>query len=108
MIELQFKAVVPNSAAGKTVPTFSGQDWKLRGHCTQADPEAWFPDHDGDNPIKDQTRRDEKGKAISAKDICRRCPVRNECLQYALDRKESHGIWGGLTTKERNKLRKQT
>lgn len=90
------------------VPLFVGPRWKLQGLCTQSDPEHWFPDHDGDR-IADQDKRpgDEPGKAISAKAICRRCPVRIECLTWALDNKERHGIWGGLTVKERNRLAKE-
>ena len=88
------------------VPVFAGPRWKLQGLCTQSDPEHWFPDHDGDG-----TKRrsgDEVGKpGMSAKAICRRCPVVAECLQWALEMKEQHGIWGGMTARERNRLAKE-
>lgn len=41
-----------------------------------------------------------------AKRICRPCPVRSACLQYALDHQE-HGIWGGLTVDERAEIGRQ-
>ena len=40
----------------------------------------------------------------AAKDICRRCPVRERCLDEALRRRESYGIWGGCTEQERRDL----
>ncbi|MFC9355225.1 WhiB family transcriptional regulator [Rhodococcus sp. NPDC057014] len=40
----------------------------------------------------------------AAKQLCRGCPVRARCLNYALDAYEPHGIWGGYTEDERRKL----
>lgn len=39
-----------------------------------------------------------------AKEICRRCPVRETCLGYALAAREPYGVWGGLTEDERDAL----
>lgn len=69
------------------------QEWKLQGLCSQADPEAWFPD--------------KGGSCKEAKKICAVCPVRNECLQYALENREVWGVWGGLSEFERKQLRKR-
>jgi WhiB family redox-sensing transcriptional regulator len=53
-------------------------------------------------------RRDEKeGREARAKAICAGCPVRAECLEYALRTRESHGIWGGLNELERRQLLRQ-
>jgi len=61
--------------------------------CAQADPEAWFP---------------EKGEKVSqAKKICQACPIRNQCLEYALETNEVFGIWGGLTYKQRLRLKRR-
>jgi WhiB family redox-sensing transcriptional regulator len=51
-------------------------------------------------------RRDSIGKALDdeAKRICAYCPVRQACLDYALNAGEPHGIWGGLTPGERTEL----
>lgn len=48
-----------------------------------------------------------KKEAHEAKLVCAVCPVVKECLDYANRRKERFGIWGGLTTKERVKLRRK-
>lgn len=56
------------------------------------DPEVWFPTAGA------PTR--------TAKKICRKCPVREECLQYALDNKEAYGVWGGHDVRERKKMQK--
>lgn len=101
---------VPNGVGAPELPRVPGQAWKLRGLCNQSDPEAWYPDHDGDRIVAQVCRPgDEVGKAVSAKAICFACPVRLECLQAALDNREQHGIWGGMTVRERRLLmRKRT
>lgn len=67
--------------------------WSVYATCSQADPEAWFPDKGG-------STRD-------AKKICFECPVRRQCLEYALANDERFGVWGGLSERERRKLRKK-
>lgn len=62
--------------------------------CQGSDPEAWFP----------IAQRD-MGSFRAAKKLCGICPARAACLEYALIANEQHGIWGGLTAKERNRLR---
>lgn len=44
---------------------------------------------------------------VAAKALCRECPVRNACLDYALTKPEPYGIWGGLNERERKRLRRQ-
>ncbi|MEU5662008.1 WhiB family transcriptional regulator [Streptomyces sp. SID7760] len=67
-----------------------GQEtWRARGSCRTGDPEELFV----------------QGSAQSrAKAICTGCLVRTECLAYALDRREEHGVWGGMTERERRAL----
>lgn len=67
--------------------------WQADALCAQTDPEAFFPEKGG-------STRD-------AKQICQSCEVRAQCLEYALERDERFGIWGGLSERERRKLRKQ-
>jgi WhiB family redox-sensing transcriptional regulator len=62
--------------------------------CQEVDGELWFPDIGGRN-----------GDVMLAKKFCEECPVKNECLQFALVNNEQYGIWGGLTLKERLKLK---
>jgi len=54
-------------------------------------PDDWFPDTPG-------TRNPSAARAI---DICRSCPVSHDCLRYAQNRPEPHGIWGGMTAQQR-------
>ncbi len=62
-------------------------DWQDDGLCKESDPEAFFPE--------------KGGSTKQAKAVCKRCPVTEKCLQYALDNDERHGIWGGKSERER-------
>jgi WhiB family redox-sensing transcriptional regulator len=48
------------------------------------------------------------GTARPAKSVCRECPVRAQCLEFALDTNEKYGVWGGLSERERKALRSTT
>ncbi len=67
--------------------------WQERALCAQTDPEAFFPEKGG------STRE--------AKRVCSSCEVRSECLEYALANDERFGIWGGLSERERRKLKRR-
>ncbi|MEO9139913.1 MAG: WhiB family transcriptional regulator [Jatrophihabitans sp.] len=67
--------------------------WQERSLCAQTDPEAFFPEKGG------STRE--------AKKICTGCEVRSECLEYALQNDERFGIWGGLSERERRRLKRR-
>lgn len=57
------------------------------GLCAETDPEAFYPD---------------RGESASAaKAVCMACPVRAACLAAAVARNEQHGVWGGLSYRER-------
>jgi WhiB family redox-sensing transcriptional regulator len=75
-------------------PGFDGEEqgWQERALCAETDPEAFFPEKGG------STRE--------AKKICTGCEVRAECLEYALANDERFGIWGGLSERERRRLRR--
>jgi WhiB family redox-sensing transcriptional regulator len=73
-----------------------GPHWTVSAACAQADPEVFFP-------VAGRFGSDEAVKA--AKGVCAGCPVRRECLEYALGNGEAHGIWGGATPAEREKMR---
>lgn len=66
--------------------------WQERALCAQTDPEAFFPEKGG------STRE--------AKRICLGCEVRDKCLEYALANDERFGIWGGLSERERRRLKR--
>ena len=67
--------------------------WQADSLCAQTDPEAFF--------------HEKGGSTRDAKKICGSCEVRSECLEYALENDERFGIWGGLSERERRKLRKR-
>lgn len=67
-------------------------------------PDLFFPeDWDYDN----NTGMAWKARKL-AKEMCLRCPLKNQCLDYALEAREMGGIWGGLTYKERLNLKQKT
>ncbi|PZQ89732.1 MAG: sporulation protein [Leifsonia xyli] len=75
-----------------TVDDDNPLSWQSDSLCAQTDPEAFFPEKGG-------STRD-------AKRICTGCSVRAQCLEYALENDERFGIWGGLSERERRKLRR--
>lgn len=69
-----------------------GTRWQDLALCAQTDPESFFVG---------------KGEPTApAKKVCMACPVRTECLEYALENNENHGVWGGLSERQRRKLKK--
>jgi WhiB family redox-sensing transcriptional regulator len=74
--------------------------WAERALCVQADPDAWFAE------------KSLRALAEMAKRICGHCPVRAQCLEYALSGADTWGgiatgIWGGTTPQERDRLRQK-
>ncbi len=68
-------------------------EWQERALCSQSDPDAFFPEKGG------STRE--------AKRVCGLCEVKDECLRYAMTHEERFGIWGGLSERERRKLKRR-
>ncbi|WP_226437549.1 MULTISPECIES: WhiB family transcriptional regulator [Rhodococcus] len=85
-------APVLHVIAGFGEPIDGEGQWQERALCAQTDPEAFFPEKGG------STRE--------AKRICLGCEVRGECLEYALAHDERFGIWGGLSERERRRLKR--
>jgi WhiB family transcriptional regulator, redox-sensing transcriptional regulator len=67
-------------------------DWFQRAACIGCDPDLFFPERG------EHTR--------PAKEVCRGCPVREECLEFALATVEKFGIWGGTSERERRRIRR--
>jgi WhiB family redox-sensing transcriptional regulator len=71
-----------------------GEDlaWQDQALCAQVDPELFFPS---------------KGSGVRIpKRVCRVCPVRAECLDYAFENDLHHGVWGGTSEQERRRMRR--
>ena len=76
----------------RTIGDPEQREWMVDARCLDADPEAFFPEKGG------STRE--------AKRICADCPVTESCLEYALANDERFGIWGGLSERERRRVRR--
>jgi hypothetical protein len=75
------------------VTLVGSDDWKDWAECAGTAPRLFFPER-GDSD------RD-------AKRVCARCPVQQQCLQYALDNGIRYGVWGGKSERQRRALRRQ-
>lgn len=79
------------SPATSATSTDTGDDWRHRAACLGEDPELFFPiGNTGTSLIQIE----------EAKAVCRRCPVMDTCLHWALDTRQDAGIWGGLSEDE--------
>lgn len=74
--------------------------WQMKGLCSTGDydPELWSAKSD-DESLTNKYRRHKQ-----AQRICTECPVRVTCAKWALDTREQHGVWGGLTESDRRDL----
>lgn len=76
---------------GKALSIARPEPWMVDAACVGTDPEAFFP---------------EKGQVSKeAKKVCLGCPVTLDCLAYALRNGERFGLWGGLSERERRRLK---
>lgn len=67
--------------------------WQEYSNCLGVDPDLFFP---------------ERGASTKeAKEVCRGCVVRDDCLEFALANGEKFGIWGGMSERERRRIRRQ-
>ena len=71
--------------------------WRALAACRDSDPDLFFPGT-GDQDV---------GKIATAKAVCASCPVREECLAYAVELNQTEGIWGGHTPAERRRIRRR-
>jgi WhiB family transcriptional regulator, redox-sensing transcriptional regulator len=66
--------------------------WQRFANCLGVDPDLFFP---------------ERGASTrEAKEVCRGCVVREDCLEFAITNGEKFGIWGGLSERERRRIRR--
>lgn len=80
------------SALETQVGTVRSEGWFASANCLGVDPELFFP---------------ERGASTrEAKQVCRGCMVREECLEHAVTHPEKFGIWGGMSERERRRVRR--
>ncbi|MFF4385560.1 WhiB family transcriptional regulator [Streptomyces sp. NPDC001552] len=82
--------------AGPYAPDTLGHrdNWRTEAACAPWNAPLFHPKHEGTGPAY----------APEAKAICARCPVRAQCLEWALITGDPHGVWGGLDAGERKQL----
>lgn len=84
----------PHPAAQANEPEVDQEGgWETRAECRKTDPDAYFPE--------------KGGSSREAKKVCLSCDVQSECLEYALAHNIRFGVWGGLSERERRKLKKR-
>jgi WhiB family transcriptional regulator, redox-sensing transcriptional regulator len=76
----------------QTAEPAARENWRAAAACRFADPDLFFPLSDSGKGLD---------QAAQAKAICAGCRVRRQCLTFALRTRQVHGIWGGLTERER-------
>ncbi len=75
-----------------------GIGWQDQAACRGPLGAVFFP------PTTTERKREKMAREARAKEICRECPVLNECREYALEIREPHGVWGGMSENERRAL----
>jgi WhiB family redox-sensing transcriptional regulator len=75
----------------------AAMSWAARAACVNEDPELFFPLGGGPDARRQELR---------AKRVCRACPVRDDCLEWALTTFQDAGVWGGLGEEERREIRR--
>lgn len=75
-----------------------GTEWQQAGLCRAEDSGVFFP------PAQFEHKPEREDREAKAKSICGRCPVRGECLDWALATREPHGVWGGYSESERKQI----
>jgi WhiB family redox-sensing transcriptional regulator len=71
-------------------PPVDEATWMADARCRDMDPDFFFPSD---------------GLGVeAAQRICANCPVKNECLEYALDHRIDHGVWGGASERSRRRI----
>ncbi|MEU8833687.1 WhiB family transcriptional regulator [Streptomyces sp900116325] len=75
------------------------ENWRTQAACRGEDPDLFFP-IGSTGPALVQTEE--------AKAVCRGCPVRELCLEWAMEHGQDSGVWGGLGEAERRALKRRT
>ncbi len=76
---------------------WDADEWRHRAACRDSDADLFFPAGETGAALD---------QAEAARAVCARCPVRPECLAFALQTNQEAGIWGGATEAERRRLRR--
>ena len=90
---------VPWARRGEAVITNRGVEiWQTKAACRGPHAVVFFP------PSRPERKEERIARERAAKEICRPCPVLQNCLDYAIRIREMNGIWGGLNEAERKQM----
>lgn len=78
-----------------SVTEIQEEDWQLKAQCRGPSADLFFP------PAHFEKKSEKEVRERQAKSICATCPVKDPCLQYSIQIREPHGVWGGLNEAER-------
>jgi WhiB family redox-sensing transcriptional regulator len=83
---------------------YAVENWRADAKCKGLNTELWFPPREKElyKTIADQAKN-----VCFGRDGRPECPVRKDCLLYSEDMNEQYGIWGGLSHRERNALKRK-
>jgi WhiB family redox-sensing transcriptional regulator len=90
--------MITTRTSTSTASTATSMDWRHRAVCAEEDPELFFPIGDTGPALR---------QAEEAKAVCRRCPVMDQCLTWALTTGQDHGVWGGTSEADRRSARRR-
>ena len=76
-------------------------EWQEDAACREYDNVLFFGPDPGESELEKQHRE------MQAKAVCKTCPVRESCLEFAVETNQKYGIWGGMTDKERASLKRR-
>ncbi|MBW3594913.1 MAG: WhiB family transcriptional regulator [Actinobacteria bacterium] len=93
LVSQRYWEAKPRQRGGRILSALLDQDWRAQALCAKFDPNLFF----APGAVEHK----------EAKRVCRECPVRMECLTYAMNTPVDHGIWGGMTERERRRHRRQ-
>lgn len=92
-IELEKRSILTEPTEQDLKDIEDERVWQDYANCLGVDPDLFFP---------------ERGASTrESKEVCRGCIVREDCLEFALSYGEKFGIWGGMSERERRRLRRQ-
>ncbi|MDX3802829.1 WhiB family transcriptional regulator [Streptomyces sp. AK04-3B] len=73
-------------------------DWRQHAACRREDPDLFFPIGTSGPALMQEEQ---------AKSVCRRCPVQEACLEWAMETDQTLGVWGGTSETERRALKRR-
>ena len=90
----------PQGEAVEAGSRWQRSSWRTLAACNGSQAELFYPPA----PPAREGRDERLARERAAKRVCAGCPVRTQCLDYAIAASERHGVWGGLTELERRRL----